>query len=252
MRTMVCFVLAAAVAAGCGAGAVATPRETAAGGSAGEIGTPMLPEGPVTPGRYAFVVKPTTCEDAGASCPAGSTQPQPVHVELTVPDGWEGFPGFGAIFPYPSRLRTEDNARDGAIVMGWTNIYVGLNSDPCAPPGTAGHLIPDIPVGPTVDDFVDAVVAHPILDVTEPTDVELGGYQGRFFTLTGPSDISMCDDWRPWDPGFYVQGPDNIWDVWVLDIDGFRMLIVTQYFPDTPEETRIGLRAMVDSIRFVS
>ena len=107
-------------------------------------------------------------------------------------------------------------------------------------------------MGPTVDDFVAAVIAHPTLEITEPTDVELGGYRGKSFTLTGPSDISMCDDWRPWDPGFYVQGPDNIWDVWVMDIDGFRVLIITQYFPDTPEDVTTELRDMVESIQFVS
>jgi hypothetical protein len=191
-----------------------------------------------------------SCDEPGL-CPIGATPPPPLPIEVTVPDGWEGATGFRALFPYPARLRTEDAASDGAIVLGWTNFFVGLNSDPCAAPGTDGHLIPDIPVGPTVDDFVAAVVAHPTLEITEPTDVELGGYRGKSFTLAGPSDISMCDDWRPWDPGFYVQGPDNIWDVWVMDIDGFRVLIIAQYFPDTPGAIKAGLREMVGSIRFV-
>jgi len=78
----------------------------------------------------------------------------------------------------------------------------------------------------------------------------VGGYPARFFSLEGPADISGCDNWRPWDPGFYVQGPNNHWDVWVIDVAGDRVLIVTQYFPDTPRDTVVELGDMVGSIGF--
>ncbi len=190
-------------------------------------------------GRYRFVVD-NSCDE----CPPEVSRPTaPLEVEVSVPAGYEAETVFSSLFALDSR------APGGAgLTLGWTSFWVGLNSDPCL---AVAHEVPDIPVGPTVDDFVDAVAANPNLEVTEPTRVELGGYTGRFFTLTGPSDISSCDNWRPWDPGFYVQGPDNIWDVWTIDADGFRVMIVSWYFPNTPDDVKEELRAMADSIRFV-
>ena len=209
-------------------------------------GVAELEDGPVTPGRYRFVIE-STCDDHLVDCDAGVPAPPGLYADVTVPDGWKADLEFHLIAPAtPDATAGPDGA---ALVFGWTTGWVGLNSEPCAPIGTpGGHQVPDIPVGPTVDDFVDAVVAHPALEVADPKDVALGGRPGRFFTLTGPSQIGACDGWRPWDPGFYAQGPDNQWDVWVMDVDGFRVVVVAQHFPGTPPEVATQLREMVESI----
>ena len=205
--------------------------------------SPLPVDGPVAPGRYRYVVD-NSCDSP--DCPEEGRPASPLNLEITIPTGYATFEGFPVISL--ARHPGTNGPDGGALVLGWTSFWVGLNSDPCL---AVGHEIPDVPVGPAVDDFVDAVVAQPALDVTEPTDAQLGGYGGKFFTLTGPSDISGCDNWRPWDPGFFVQGEDNIWDVWVIDADGFRVLIVNEYFPGTPDQVKSELRAMAESIRFV-
>jgi hypothetical protein len=96
-----------------------------------------------------------------------------------------------------------------------------LYAEPCGdePP-------PNIPVGPTVEDFTNALVDHPKLDVTTPMDVTLAGYSGTYVDLRVPSDISACPaSYFPWEPGIYAQGPGSRWLLWVLDVDGVRVVV---------------------------
>lgn len=205
-----------------------------------------LEEGPVAPGRYRFTIR-NVCEQGDlVGCPEGVLPPPPLDLEVTVPAGWQHWWEFGLLTPQGDSTPTE--GPDGAaLVMGWTTFQVGLNSDPCL---AVAHEVPDVKVGPTVDDFVEAVQAHEALDVTEPVEAAVGGFPARFFSLEAPSDLSGCDNWRPWDPGFYAQGPSNRWDVWVVDVDGDRVLVVNQYFPGTPPKVVDELGEMVESLRF--
>jgi hypothetical protein len=200
-----------------------------------------LPDGPVTPGRYRYVML-RSC-DPKSGCPA-KPNPKLPDVLVTVPAGWNAANEFHLIESAPAGTGGPDGA---GLVMGWTQYWAGLNSQPCS---SVSHQKPDIKVGPTVDDLVDAVVAHPLLNVTEPKPVRLGKYRGQFLTLIGPSDISDCEEWRPWDPSPYLQGPDNRWDLWVMDVDGVRMVIMAGYYPGTPAAIKSELRDMAESIRF--
>ena len=256
--------LALAVAAGCSGGpmatqtppatgsavpstsvAVASPPATTPRTAPPSAAVPRLEDGPITPGTYVFVHQ-NACASPPIDCALGATPPPALGVQVTVPAGWVA--ATDAFLISAADGREPRAPSSSALVMGWTSFYVGLNSEPCS---QISHQPTDIHVGPSVDDFVEAVVAHPKLQITKPMDVSLGGYQGRFFTLTGPADISGCEEWRPWDPGFYAQGPNNLWDVWVMDVNGFRILIVGETFPETPAAVKAELRAIVASIRFV-
>jgi hypothetical protein len=165
-----------------------------------------------------------------------------IRVTITVPDGWSGI--MAGIWLTASG----SGPPDGASV--WFGRGAWLLSDPCK------LMVADVPVGPTVADFVDAVAEHPILDTTAPVDVTLAGYTGKYFDLQIPADISMCESepggppqYRPWEPGIYGQGPSQRWRVWVLDVDGVRVLVQSSDYATTTEQRRTELQAIVDSVQ---
>ena len=162
-----------------------------------------------------------------------------IRVTFSVPDGWEPDP-----LDYGIWLTGKHNAApDGASLFfergGW------LYTDPChsSPP-------PTIQVGPTVDDFANAIANHPLLNATSPVAVTLAGYAGKSLDLQIPSDISACtDNYWPWEPGFYAQGPSQRWHLWILDVNGTRVVILTTDYAGTSAADRTALQAIVDSIQ---
>jgi len=200
-----------------------------------------LPEGALQAGTYTYdpfgsgpgvdstcmQPPPSGCEDPGP--------PTSMKVTLTVPDGWESF-GLGVWF--------DSNAPPRGAALGF-NRGAWLFSDPCRK--DAGN--PDIPVGPTVDDFVNALADHPLLDTTTPVDVTVDGYSGKALDLQVPEDILVCTIYRPWDPGIYAQGPGHLWHLRVVDVDGHRVVIQSMEYAGTDSQRRAELEAMVDSIQ---
>jgi hypothetical protein len=121
-----------------------------------------------------------------------------------------------------------------------------LYSDPCRPEGDAASA--DIPVGSSVGDLVTALVDHPSLDVTAPVDVTLAGYSGKYVDLKVPDDISDCDKYRPMDAHIYAQGPGHRWHMWVLDVDGVRVVVETDDYAGTPPRRLAEVQAILDSL----
>lgn len=195
-----------------------------------------LRQGPLPAGTY--VTAPFAGPDklglcyGQAEC-AETAADDTIRITFTVTDGWEG----GAI----PVVWNSDLAGVGLVFERGGSFYV----EPCGdqPP-------PNIPVGPTVADFVSELTSHPKLDVTPPVDVTLDGYHGKYVDLQVPADISACpQSYLPWEPGLYAQGPGNRWHLWVLDVDGVRVVIQTLDYATTPPEVQAKLKAMVDSIQ---
>lgn len=168
-----------------------------------------------------------------------------IQVTLTVPDGYTGSAPNLLFGPDKVPPPYSDNPQffDGVLLVErGANLY----SDPChiTPP-------PDVAVGPTVDDFANAIAAHSLLDATDPVDVTLAGYSGKYIDLQLPADVSGCDgqSFWPWEPGSYAQGNSHRWHLWILDVNGVRVVIRSMDWPTTTPQRQAEIRAIVDSIQ---
>ena len=159
------------------------------------------------------------------------------RITFTVPDGWAfGFAGVAVTKPSAGTVAPSGMSLH-FLRGGW------LFSDPCLKVDGP----PDIEVGPTADDFADALAAHPLLDATTPVDVTLGGFSGKYLDLQVPSDISGCTyGYFPWAPAFYAQGPNHRWRIWSLDVDGTRVVIQSGDFAGTLPQDLTEMHAIID------
>jgi hypothetical protein len=228
---------------GVGGPATAPPTSpnTSASPSATLSPSPMaiVPETPLAAGRYFEVPFAPGGMDlcmGQAECtedPADDT----MRFTFAVPDEWVG----GSVHVVYASEGKAPPAGAGLVFSRGGGLY----AEPCGdePP-------PNIPVGPTVDDFVSALVAHPKLDVTAPVDVSLAGYSGKYVDLQVPADISACPtSYFPWEPGIYAQGPGSRWHLWILDVDGIRVVIQGTDYAGTSAARQAELRAIVESIQ---
>lgn len=52
-----------------------------------------------------------------------------------------------------------------------------------------------------------------------------------------------------WKPGIYAQGPNALWRIWVLDVDGARVVVRSDSFPGTTQQVQAQMQGIVDSIQ---
>lgn len=177
--------------------------------------------------------------DPGTVVATGFGASESVTFTFIVPDGWVGFSGVG-VLPVSG---TE--APDG-MGIGFGEVNAGLFRDPCRWAVDA----PEIPVGPTVEDLANALAAQSAFEASDPVEVSLGGYSGQRVDLRLPSDVESCDmgEFYPWVGSLYAQGPNNRWDVWILDVEGDRLIVIATHFPGTSAEDLAEQQGIIDSL----
>jgi hypothetical protein len=171
---------------------------------------------------------------------------------VEAPDGWSTPDGHFII-------------GDGAFVQGVSVWDVGdVPRDPCHWKDTS------VDPGPSVDDLVGALVAQRYRDASKPVDVTIDGHDGLFvewsvpsdWVVTGDADFEGCDEVKSnghndfvsfFGDGLgerYAQVAGQVDMLWVLDVDGERLVVDATYSPDATKADRAALTSVVESIRF--
>jgi hypothetical protein len=220
-------------------GPTATPEATATPPSSVEpTGTPWvgLPEGP-------FAYFGPDMPDLAADAP---------RITLTIPaPGWSELDA-GVLI----KGNDLDNLPEAAIIS-WSEspgaeFYV--YGDPCAYESTT----PDTPAT-TVDEIVAALAAQASRNASEPMDVTVDGYAGKTIILHVPddADTAACEGGEfamfgteQDDFARYNQGPGQIDELWIIDVEGSIVIFDTMYRPDTSTELIEEMRDLVGSATF--
>jgi hypothetical protein len=231
--------------AGCSSGAqgphIATKPATDKPATSAPV-TPVpassAPANPVTP-----TVEPVSDVMTGGLYLFGPFGDKLLTIAATGPNHWVGYPSWAMDGPEPLRA----DAPNGIGISFFT--ANGLYSDPChwdvRGIGDAGQP-GDVKVGPTVGDMVAALRANTFYTSSVPTPVTIDGYSGQELELQLPdAPYTKCDKDDPNDsgghefvfsgPGLYAQGRGNRWHLYMLDVEGTRLISVILSYAKTPK-----------------
>ena len=172
-----------------------------------------------------------------------SDQPDAPMVLIEVPAGYQGR-GDGY------EIAADDDGGSFRHLDTWTVAEVA--TQPC---GDTAWVDP----GPGVDDLADALAALPIWESTRPVPRTIGGHEGVFMELNVPADIpAECPgtlvSWRDHLGGTQGIGPGKRQLLWILEVDGQRLMLLAGYFPGRGGPTAGQVEEMIQMVegaRFV-
>jgi len=154
---------------------------------------------------------------------------------LSVPEGYVGFAGGTGVADATDRVER--------VVWVWD-----VNSVFTHPCDASAE-----PVGPSVADLANALAAQALRAGTDPVPVTVGGYDGLYVELSVPDDVDVaaCPDgqFRMW-PGRWQSAPGQVDMVWIVDVEGQRIVLDTSHFPGASPEHVAELRDMVTTATF--
>jgi hypothetical protein len=159
------------------------------------------------------------------------------HLSMTVPDGWHTG-GHGDL--------TQDS-----LNAGLNFLIVDKDARACTEQGPLGRLL-----GPGVADLVTLLAGLPSIDISENRDVTLDGYRGTYleFNQEGGTEqaCALVTDSRQdrYTTAYPLWDGDGYHQVWILDVDGVR-LVIDAFSPLASSETvKSELSQVVESIQF--
>jgi hypothetical protein len=198
--------------------------------------------------------------------PTASTAPELQQIEGNILGGGD-VAGYTAEMP---ATWTTDGGRSFMVnlrpaVMGLSVWNVGrVPRDPCHWKDSLSSP------GPTVADLTAALERQRLRDATAPTDVSLAGYEGTYLEMsvpadsvvTGDADFEGCDDPGNGHSDFvswfgvgghgerYARVAGQVERVWILDVNGQRLVVDGIYSPDATPEDIAELERVAASIHF--
>ena len=165
---------------------------------------------------------------------------------ITLPEGWHNIDGWA--------LHRGSLDEPTVAIQFWD---VGqVYGQPCQWRGTL------FDPGPSVEDLAKALSDIPLRRATGLRDVTLGGHSGRYMWWSVPADMDFtgCDmdgpdhyfeSWTGGNTGDrYQQGAGQVDQLWILDVDGARLVIDAFDMPSATAAEREELREVIGSIRF--
>jgi len=218
-------VLAATALVGCTSEAPVTASSGAAVGADVESQGLGSSDAALEPGLYKFPVD---------SAPVGYRVPL-----VSVPEGFVSIlGGFG--------VRSGNWGTDDARVL-----YVWDVDSISAHPCQAG--VAQTQVGPTAADLADALAAQPMRSGTDPVPVTVDGFDGFYVELSVPDDVDVeaCPGgkFNSW-PGRWQQAAGQVDMLWILDVDGQRMVFDASHAAGVDGQQLTELKNMVTSTTF--
>jgi len=166
--------------------------------------------------------------------------------------GWSFDTDFGAF----SEGDDVQNVPEATILL-WsfpagTDFYVPV--DPCQSESTMSTS-----PATTADEISSALAAQASRGASEPVDVSIGGYEGKSLIVHVPDDVVFADcEGETFlsfatgdDPGARSQqGPGQIDEMWILDVEGSPVIISALYRPDSRAELVEEMRGIAQSATF--
>lgn len=245
VRRLVLCTIVFTVAA-CGRPAVSQPSGTAAATPTNEP-TATTPGSGDAPAAQTYQFDLNAIEAGAAEFPA---------FQITAPEGWQVLSGWIVNRPRPGSIVPP------VAVQFWDvdRVY----GHPCQWDGTLFQP------GPTVDDLANALVDVPMRNATTPIEVTIDGYAGMYLEWSVPADLEVtglsefpaCDStsegnndfvsWtgKGWATDRYHQGAGQVDQLWILDIEGSRLVIDAFSMPYATADEREEILAVVESITF--
>lgn len=193
---------------------------------------------------------PAPSADTGSALEAGRYSVEPgiaATVSVEVPAGWSAVDAWAFSGPIGHE------APAGMGIRFYTVDNLVSN------PSSLGDGPLDPPVGPTVDDLMQAIVAQSAWTSSSPRETIIGGYPAQHVQITVPDDATLDTRGREGDAFYlFLDGAGGqifgwaigqSFDVYAVDVNGERLVLDALHFPGTSEADLEALQAVVDSIR---